>query len=194
MHELQATTGTHKEVLAILAPTAVATDGWYLIASAMYLNRVTRHLHYPSDEEPFLPKLIGAVHLEQPAREARRRLVALTLHGISKNHLVATLEIVAVKSVHYHSVALLQLRRKPTYGHREDSECVGADCPSEEQRQHQREDKLECYFQFVRLLKHDDFIEESMLMPLNSSKNLTHYLMSSTNLKRRFQRMPEKPG
>ena len=149
MHKLQATTGTHKEVLAIPAPTAVATDGWYLIASAMYLNRVARHLHNPSDEETLLPKLIGAIHLERPARDARHRLVALALHGIGENHLVATLEMVAVKSVHYHSVALLQLRREPTYGHREDSECVGADCPSEEQRQHQREDELECYFHLL---------------------------------------------
>ena len=63
-----------------------------------------------------------------PARIFRLRSNE-ALHRIGENYRLATAENIAVNPVHYHSVALLQLGRKPTFGHRIDSEYIGADAP-----------------------------------------------------------------
>ncbi len=56
-------------------------------------------------------------------------------HGIGINHYLATIEKIAVNPIHYHPVALFQMRRKTSGGHREDSECIGSHRPYQEQRQ-----------------------------------------------------------
>ena len=56
-------------------------------------------------------------------------------HGIGINHYLATIEKIAVNPIHYHPVALFQMRRETSGGHREDSECIGSHRPYQEQRQ-----------------------------------------------------------
>ena len=56
-------------------------------------------------------------------------------HGIGINHYLATIEKIAVNPIHYHPVALFQMRRETPGGHREDSECIGSHRPYQEQRQ-----------------------------------------------------------
>ena len=56
-------------------------------------------------------------------------------HGIGINHYLATIEKIAVNPIHYHPVALFQMRRKTSGGQREDSECIGSHRPYQEQRQ-----------------------------------------------------------
>ena len=56
-------------------------------------------------------------------------------HGIGINHYLATIEKIAVNPIHYHSVALFQMRRETPGGHRKDSECIGSHRPYQEQRQ-----------------------------------------------------------
>ncbi len=92
-----------------------------------------------------------------------------TYYRVGKDNRLSLSENIAVNPIHYHSVASFQLGRKTSRRHREDSESVCADYPDEEQRQRQRHNKLDCYFQIV-------------------------YFMLSTNLKSLFHRMPEKPG
>ena len=56
-------------------------------------------------------------------------------HGIGINHYLATIEKIAVNPIHYHSVALFQMRRETPGGHHEDSEYIGSHRPYQEQRQ-----------------------------------------------------------
>ena len=56
-------------------------------------------------------------------------------HGIGINHDLATIEKIAVNPIHYHPVALFQMRRETSGRHREDSECIGSHRPYQEQRQ-----------------------------------------------------------
>ena len=56
-------------------------------------------------------------------------------HGIGIDHYLATIEKIAVNPIHYHPVALFQMRRETSGGHREDSECIGSHRPYQEQRQ-----------------------------------------------------------
>ena len=56
-------------------------------------------------------------------------------HGIGINHYLATIEKIAVNPIHYHPVALFQMRRETPGGHRKDSECIGSHRPYQEQRQ-----------------------------------------------------------
>ena len=56
-------------------------------------------------------------------------------HGIGEDNHIATIEKIAVNPIHYHPVASLQLRRKTSRRHREDSEGIGSHRPHQEQRQ-----------------------------------------------------------
>ena len=55
-------------------------------------------------------------------------------HGIGEDNHLATIEKIAVNPIHYHPVASLQLRRKTSRRHREDSEGIGSHHPHQEQR------------------------------------------------------------
>lgn len=118
----------HEIEAAILAAAALAADGRNDVSLPAHANRIARHLLDDSDEIGF-----------HPAPHIRAFLLLLTrifrprsneaLYGIGKNYCLATVKNIAVNPVHYHSVALLQLGRKPTFGHRKDSEYIGADAP-----------------------------------------------------------------
>lgn len=118
----------HEIEAAILAAAALAADGRNDVSLPAHANRIARHLLNNSDEIGF-----------HPAPHIRAFLLLLTrifrlrsneaLYGIGKNYRLATVKNIAVNPVHYHSVALLQLGRKPTFGHRKDSEYIGADAP-----------------------------------------------------------------
>ena len=109
---------------AILAAAALATDGWNDKLHGVDAQRIARELLYPAYEMRLEDALAVLV-------------LGLVNHRIGENNHIATPEIFAVNPVHYHPVACLQLGRKPTLWHREDSENIGAHCPSQEQRQHQ---------------------------------------------------------
>ena len=129
VNELLTSGGTHKIVAAILASASLAANGRNHILILANLDSIARHSHYPTDEVFLLPSRVGVPHLYRLACVARHHRVALQLDGIGKNHHVSSLENIAVNPIHYHSVALLQLRGKPSCGHCEDSESVGSDCP-----------------------------------------------------------------
>ncbi len=106
-------------ILAAAAPAAYCGDN---VARRIDANRIAWQLIYPPDEihhEYFLAPLVA------------KRLN----HGIGVNHHIATIEKIAVNPIHYHPVASLQLRRKTSGGHREDSEGKGSHRPYQEQRQ-----------------------------------------------------------
>ena len=109
---------------AILAAAALAAYGWDDELHGVDAQRIARKLLYPAYEmrleDAFAVLVLGLVN-----------------HRIGENNHIATPEIFAVNPVHYHPVASLQLGRKPALRHREDSEDIGAHCPSQEQRQHQ---------------------------------------------------------
>lgn len=118
----------HEIEAAILAAAALAADGRNDVSLPAHANRIARHLLDDSDEIGF-----------HPAPHIRAFLLLLTrifrprsneaVYGIGKNYRLATVKNIAVNPIHYHSVALLQLGRKPTFGHRIDSEYIGADAP-----------------------------------------------------------------
>ena len=135
VYELLAPGGAHEVIAAILAAATVAADERNHIAVALDLQGVARLLHDLTDEVLLLPSLIGMTHLPSLARIARLDGIGFKFHGIREDNQLAIVEKIAVKSIHYHSVVLLQLRRKPTCGHREDSESVGTDGPSQQQCQ-----------------------------------------------------------
>lgn len=145
---------------AILAATALAADGWDDELHGVDAQRIARKFLYPAYEMRLEDALAALV-------------LGLVNHRIGENNHIATPEIFAVNPVHYHPVSCLQLGRKPTLRHREDSEDIGAHCPSQEQRQHQCYQEFDGSLQFLFLFL---------------------YLILSTKVKRRFQRMPEKPG
>ena len=109
---------------AILAAAALAADGWDDELHGVDAQRIARELLYPAYEMRLEDALAALV-------------LGLVNHRIGENNHITTPEIFAVNPVHYHPVASLQLGRKPTLRHREDSENIGAHCPSQEQRQHQ---------------------------------------------------------
>lgn len=117
----------HEIEAAILAAATLAADSRNDVSLPAHANRIARHLLDDSDEIGFHP----APHIRAfllPARIFRLRSNE-ALHRIGENYCLATAENIAVNPVHYHSVALLQLGRKPTFGHRIDSEYIGADAP-----------------------------------------------------------------
>ena len=109
---------------AILTAAALAAYGWDDELHGVDAERIARKLLYPAYEMRLEDALAALV-------------LGLVNHRIGENNHIATPEIFAVNPVHYHPVACLQLGRKPTLRHREDSENIGAHCPSQEQRQHQ---------------------------------------------------------
>ena len=109
---------------AILAAAALAAYGWDDELHGVDAQRIARKLLYPAYEMRLEDALAALV-------------LGLVNHRIGENNHIATPEIFAVNPVHYHPVACLQLGRKPALRHREDSENIGAHCPSQEQRQHQ---------------------------------------------------------
>ena len=107
---------------AILAAAALAAYCGDNVARRIDAERIARKLVYPPDEihhEYFLAPLVA------------KRLN----HCIGVNHYLATIEKIAVNPIHYHPVALFQMRRETPGGHREDSECIGSHRPYQEQRQ-----------------------------------------------------------
>jgi len=137
VYELLAPGGAHEVIPAILAAAMIAADERNHIAIALDLYGVARLLLDLTDEALLLPSLIGMSHLPSLARIARLDGIGLKLHGIREDNQLAIVEKIAVKPIHYHSVSLLQLRRKPACGHREDSESVGTDGPNHQQCQRQ---------------------------------------------------------
>lgn len=97
-------------ILAILAPTATATDGWYDISIFTHAYRITWQTVDNTNE----------VH-------------HLLTDRIRKDYRLTSLYFIAVNPIHYHSVATSEMRRKPPCGHREDSEDVSTHHPSHEQ-------------------------------------------------------------
>ena len=106
-------------ILAAAAPAAYHGDDETRRIDA---NRISRLLLYPTYEISLSNYLAALV-------------VALIRNGIPEHHHIATIEKIAVNPIHYHPVASLQLRRKTSGGHREDSECIGSHRPYQEQRQ-----------------------------------------------------------
>ena len=115
VYKLTASRGLNQIIATILTSATLTTNGRYHIEIGVELDGITRQMRYLADE----------IHLH------------LILHRIGKDHRLAPIEFFAIYPIHYHSVALLQERRKPTCGHREDSECIGADDPCKKQSQHQ---------------------------------------------------------
>ena len=124
MNELLAGWRLQEIEAAILAAAALAADGWNDELHGVDAQRIARELLYPAYEMRLEDALAALV-------------LGLVNHRIGENNHIATPEIFVVNPVHYHPVACLQLGRKPTLRHREDSEDIGAHCPSQEQRQHQ---------------------------------------------------------
>ena len=103
---------------AILAATALTAHRRNDILHRIDKNRIARQLLYPTYE----------ISLSN-------YLAALIRDGITEHHHIATIEKIAVNPIHYHPVASLQLRRKTSRRHREDSESKGSHRPYQEQRQ-----------------------------------------------------------
>ena len=109
---------------AILAAAALAAYGWDDELHGVDAQRIARELLYPAYEMRLEDTLAALV-------------LGLVNHRIGENNHIATPEIFAVNPVHYHPVSCLQMGREPALRHQEDSEDIGAHCPSQEQRQHQ---------------------------------------------------------
>lgn len=104
VYELLPCRGLDEVVAAILAATALAAYGRNYIAQGVEPNGVARQFLYLADEI-ILRSYIAL-------------LILATYHnGIGKHNDLATAETIAVHSVHYHSIAALQLGRKTAYGH-----------------------------------------------------------------------------
>ena len=100
-------------ILAAAAPTAYHRDDE---TRRIDKNRIARQLLYPTYEISLSNYLVALV-------------AALIRDGITEDHHIATIEKIAVNPIHYHPVASLQLRRKTSRRHREDSECIGSHHP-----------------------------------------------------------------
>ena len=107
---------------AILAAAALAAYCGDNVARLADAEGIARKLVYPPDE-------IHHEYILVPLVAKRMN------HGIGVNHQLATIEKIAVNPIHYHPVALFQMRRETPGGHREDSECIGSHRPYQEQRQ-----------------------------------------------------------
>ena len=111
---------------AILAAAALAALHGDDVARLADAEGIARELLYLPDEI-FYDYSLAAI-AETLAAERK-------CHGIGINHYLATIEKIAVNPIHYHPVALFQMRRETPGGHREDSECIGSHRPYQEQRQ-----------------------------------------------------------
>ena len=119
---------------AILAAAALAALHGDDVARLADAEGIARELLYLPDEIFYDYSLAAMV--ETLAAALVEALVAERKgHGIGINHYLATIEKIAVNPIHYHPVALFQMRRETPGGHREDSECIGSHRPYQEQRQ-----------------------------------------------------------
>ena len=119
---------------AILAAAALAALHGDDVARLADAEGIARELFYLPDEifydyslEAWIATLVATL-IETLIAERKG-------HGIGINHYLATIEKIAVNPIHYHPVALFQMRRETPSGHREDSECIGSHRPYQEQRQ-----------------------------------------------------------
>lgn len=118
---------------AILAAAALAALHGDDVARLADAEGIARELFYLPDEifydyslEAWIATLVATL-IETLIAERKG-------HGIGINHYLATIEKIAVNPIHYHPVALFQMRRETPGGHREDSECIGSHRPNQEQR------------------------------------------------------------
>ena len=79
--------------------------------------------------------LAGGIAVNSLGHTHPALVAALIRDGITEHNHFATIEKIAVNPIHYHPVASLQLRRKTSRRHREDSEGKGSHHPHQEQRQ-----------------------------------------------------------
>ena len=119
---------------AILAAATLAAYRGNDVARLADTEGIAGEFLYPPDEIFYDYSLAAMV--ETLAAALVEALIAERKgHGIGINHYLATIEKIAVNPIHYHPVALFQMRRETPGGHREDSECIGSHCPYQEQRQ-----------------------------------------------------------
>ena len=119
---------------AILAAAALAALRGDDVARLADTEGIAGELLYPP-YEIFYNYLLAAM-VETLAATLVEALVAeRKCHGIGIDHYLATIEKIAVNPIHYHPVALFQMRRETSGRHREDSECIGSHRPYQEQRQ-----------------------------------------------------------
>ena len=118
----------------ILAAAALEAYCGYDVARLADAEGIARELLYLPDEifydyslEAWITTLIET--------QTETLIAERKCHGIGINHYLATIEKIAVNPIHYHPVALFQMRRETPGGHREDSECIGSHRPYQEQRQ-----------------------------------------------------------
>ena len=127
---------------AILAAAALAAHHGDDVARLADAEGIAGELLYPPDEifydyslEAWIETLVVTL-IETLVATLIETLVAdRKCHGIGINHYLATIEKIAANPIHYHPVALFQMRRETPGGHREDSECIGSHRPYQEQRQ-----------------------------------------------------------
>ena len=115
---------------AILAAAALAALHGDDVARLADAEGIARELLYLPDEIFYDYSLEAWIATLTEALVAERKG-----HGIGINHYLATIEKIAVNPIHYHPVALFQMRRETPGRHREDSECIGSHRPYQEQRQ-----------------------------------------------------------
>ena len=119
---------------AILAAAALAAYRGDDVARLADTEGVARELLYLPDEI-FYDYSLAAIAETLAAALVEALIAERKGHGIGINHYLATIEKIAVNPIHYHPVALFQMRRETPGGHREDSECIGSHRPYQEQRQ-----------------------------------------------------------
>ena len=119
---------------AILAAAALAANRGDDVARLADAEGIARELLYLPDEI-FYDYSLAAIAETLAAALVEALIAERKGHGIGINHYLATIEKIAVNPIHYHPVALFQMRRETPGGHREDSECIGSHRPYQEQRQ-----------------------------------------------------------
>lgn len=170
VYKLLTAARTNEIIPTVCAPTSLAAYLRDYITCWVELYRIAWQIHNPPDE---ISRKQSAGWLTQHFACCRSRI---TFYRVGIDYHLTTFEKFAVHPIHYHSIALLQRRRKTSHRYGEDSENVSTNAPYQEQRKCQRYDESYCYFQY------------------SADCYLFNYLMLSTNLNRRFQRIPEKPG
>ena len=119
---------------AILAAAALAALRGDDVARLADTEGVAGELLYLPDEI-FYDYSLAAIAETLAAALVEALVAERKCYGIGINHYLATIEKIAVNPIHYHPVALFQMRRETPGGHREDSECIGSHRPYQEQRQ-----------------------------------------------------------
>ena len=127
MHELLSSPRSPDEIeAAILAAASLAAHGRDDIAQRVERNRIARQLLYPSDKVSLYGDFTALVLI---LLVLALQIRILNNHRIGEDDDVASPEIIAVHPVHYHPIALFQLWRQTSLGHREDSESKRAHAP-----------------------------------------------------------------